>query len=66
MMYGQKVAVIGSQYVDKETYDISLIPLYMTTRPYICDALSSADEVSYDEKNADNAETEPMVSGGWR
>ena len=58
MMYGQKVAVIGCQYVDKDTYDISLIPLYMTTRPDVCSSLSAGDEVSYNENAAAEIDTE--------
>ena len=42
MTFGQRVAVIGCQYVDKDTFDISIVPLYMTTNPGICAALGEA------------------------
>ncbi|GMH83677.1 hypothetical protein TL16_g09680 [Triparma laevis f. inornata] len=64
---GNKVAIIGTKFIKKKTYDVVLVPILMTTLPEICPGLKVAGKErsrSFSEndlKEKDDVETESIV-----
>mmetsp|Transcript_5935 Transcript_5935/g.10828 ORF Transcript_5935/g.10828 Transcript_5935/m.10828 type:complete len:271 (+) Transcript_5935:66-878(+) len=64
---GDKVAIVGTKFVEKKTYDVVLVPILMTTLAELCPALKDAGNgrsssfSDNDLAEKEDLETESMV-----